>query len=64
MGVKIPRKVRPKKAPSLRVVAIMVLAGVKMRRRQAEWAVHLELKALIVKTKNSMRRVSKRTLCD
>lgn len=64
MGVKVNRKVHQKKTPKLRVVAIMVLAGVKMKRRQMEWAKFLDLKALLVKTKNQMRRVSKRTLCD
>ncbi|MCJ1378076.1 hypothetical protein MMC17_001172 [Xylographa soralifera] len=59
MGVTPNRKTREKR-PSLRAVGLMVVAGVRMRKMQAEWAVQKKIQASLVKKAEQMRKGSRR----
>ncbi|MCJ1432570.1 hypothetical protein MMC27_001927 [Xylographa pallens] len=59
MGLTPDRKTREKR-PSLRAVGLMVIAGVRMRKMQAEWAVQKKIQASLVKKAEQMRKGSRR----
>ncbi|MCJ1398665.1 hypothetical protein MMC11_001866 [Xylographa trunciseda] len=61
MGVTPDKKTREKR-PSLRAVGLMVIAGVRMRRMQAEWAVQKKMQASLVKKAEQMRKGSRRSV--
>lgn len=53
---------KPRKKPSLKVVALMVVAQVRMRNLQREWAVQKKLQASLVKKAEQVRRSSRRSI--
>ena len=55
MGCAPKRAPKPKKAPSLKVVATVVLAGVKMQNMAREWSEQKKLKASLVKGLENLR---------
>ena len=57
MGVTPDKSIREKK-PTLRAVGIMVLASVRMRRLQTEWAGQKKIQASLAKKVEEMRRES------
>ena len=59
MGVTPDKKTREKR-PSFRAVGFMVVAGIRMKRLQAEWAVQKKIQASLVKKAEQMRKGSKR----
>lgn len=61
MGVHKPVKKATKK-PTLKVVAVMVLAQVRMRRMQREWAVQKKLQASLIKKAEQVRRSSRKSI--
>ena len=61
MGVTPDRNTREKR-PSLRAVGLMIIAGVRMRRLQAEWAVQKKIQASLVKKAEQVRKGSRRPM--
>ncbi|MCJ1390835.1 hypothetical protein MMC18_003696 [Xylographa bjoerkii] len=61
MGVTPDKEIRVKR-PSLKAVGLMVIAGVRMRKMQAEWAVQKKIQASLVKRAEPMRRGSRRSV--
>jgi hypothetical protein len=61
MGVHKPVK-KATKRPTLKVVAVMVLAQVRMRRMQREWAVQKKLQASLIKKAEQVRRSSRKSI--
>ncbi|KAI9878241.1 MAG: hypothetical protein M1830_001464 [Pleopsidium flavum] len=59
MGVAPRRKPRKKKRPSLRSVVFMVVAGVRMKKMQVEWAVNKKLHTAMCKKLQQVRRQRK-----
>ena len=59
MGVTPDQKTREKR-PSLRAVGLMVIAGVRMRKMQAEWAVQKKIQASLVRKAEQIRKGSRR----
>lgn len=61
MGVHKPVR-EAKKKPTLKVVAVMVLAQVRMQRLQREWAVQKRLQASLIKKAEQVRRTSRKSI--
>ena len=57
MGVTPDKSIREKK-PTLKAVSIMVLASVRMRRLQTEWAGQKKIQASLARKVEQMRRES------
>ena len=60
MGIKPVLKVKGKKR-SLRAVGLMIVATVKMKKLQEDWAAQKKIKASLVKKVEQMRRTSRRS---
>jgi Pericentrin-AKAP-450 domain of centrosomal targeting protein len=60
MGITPDRTIHEKK-PSLRTVAIMVRAGVRMRRGAEQWAKSRKIHERLVATLEVMRRKSRKS---
>ena len=60
MGISPERSIRDK-TPSLRSVALMVIASLRIRRRQEEWARTKLVKESLVRTLQQTRKKSRRS---
>ena len=60
MGVTPDRKTREKK-PTLKAVALMVVASVRMQRLRREWAMQRKLQAALVKKAEQVKRSSRKS---
>ncbi len=52
------RSSAPQKRPTIRIVSLMIIAGIRMSKMQKEWAVHKKVQAQIAKKMESLRRES------